>query len=260
EAEEEAPSILLTVSDSTGTPIRTVTGPVGKGFQRVAWNLQLPSHTLPRPANPLEEMFESGPSGPYVVPGRYSVALAQRVGGVTTPLGGPVSFRVVTEPTAPVTLADHAARGAFQRQLQELRRTVAGAVELTTVTGQRLDQIRRALDQMPAAPKALGEQVRALQGRLALIVRELSGDRAIAARSEATPASIAERVNGISGEQGRTLGRPTGTHQEQYRIAGELFAVELARLKQLVETDIPALEREVEKAGAPYTAGRVPSR
>ncbi|MBK6308418.1 MAG: hypothetical protein IPF47_22910 [Gemmatimonadetes bacterium] len=43
---------------------------------RVAWNLQLPSHTLPRPSNPLEELFESGPSGPYVVPGRYSVTLA----------------------------------------------------------------------------------------------------------------------------------------------------------------------------------------
>jgi len=260
EAEEEAPAILLTISDSSGTPIRVVTGPAGKGFQRVAWNLQLPSHTLPRPANPLEDLFESGPAGPYVVPGRYSVTLSQRVGGVTTPLGGPVTFNVVTEPGAPVTLADHAARGAFQKKLQELRRSVAGAGELTAATGQKLDQIRRALDQVPAAPKALGEQVRALQGRLALIVRELSGDRAVAARSEATPASISERVNGISGEQGRTLGRPTGTHQEQLQIAGELFATELAKLKQLVETDIPALEREVEKAGAPYTTGRIPSR
>ncbi|MBK6308419.1 MAG: hypothetical protein IPF47_22915 [Gemmatimonadetes bacterium] len=166
----------------------------------------------------------------------------------------------MTEPGAPVTLADHAARGAFQKRLQELRRSVAGSVELTTSTSQKLDQIRRALDQAPAAPKALGDQVRALQGRLTLIVRELTGDRALASRSEATPASIAERVNGISGEQGRSLGRPTGTHQEQLAIAGELYAVELARLRQLVETDVPALEREVEKAGAPYTAGRVPSR
>jgi len=260
EAAEEAPSILLTISDSSGTPIRTITGPSAKGLQRVAWNLQHPSHTLPRPSNPLEELFESGPSGPYVVPGRYSVSLAQRVGGVTTSLGGAVTFRVVTEPGAPVTLADHAARGAFQKRLQELRRSVAGAVELTTSTGQKLDQMRRALDQTPAAPAALGQQVRALQDRLALIVRELSGDRALASRSEATPASIAERVNGISGEQGRTLGRPTGTHQEQFTIASELYAVELAKLRQLAETDVPALEREVEKAGAPYTAGRIPAR
>ena len=260
EAEEEAPTILLTVSDSSGTPIRTITGPVGKGFQRVAWDLRLPAHVLPRPQGAMEQLFGDPPGGPYVVPGRYSVTLAQRVGGVVTPLGGPVSFNVVTDPASPVTLADHAARGAFQARLQGLRRSVAGAVELTTATGQKLDQIRRALDLAPAAPKALSDQVRALQQRLSLIVSELSGDRALASRSEATPSSIADRVNHISGEEARTLGRPTGTHEEQFAIASELFSTELARLRQLVETDIPALEREVEKSGAPYTAGRVPGR
>lgn len=260
EAEEEAPAILLTVADSSGTPIRTFTGPVGKGFQRVAWNLRLPGHVLPRAAGTMEQLFGDPPGGPYVVPGRYSVSLAQRVGGVVTPLAGPVSFNVVTEPASPVTLADHAARGAFQARLQELRRSVAGAVELTNATAQQLEQLRRALDLAPAAPQALHDQVRALEGRLRLVVRELSGDRALASRSEATPSSIADRVNGISGEQGRTLGRPTGTHEEQLAIAGELFAAELARLRQLVEGDIPALERAAEKAGAPYTPGRIPGR
>ncbi len=260
EAEEEAPAILLTVADSSGTPIRTFTGPVGKGFQRVAWDLRLPGHVLPRAAGTMEQLFGDPPGGPYVVPGRYSVSLAQRVGGVVTPLAGPVSFNVVTEPASPVTLADHAARGAFQARLQELRRSVAGAVELTNATAQQLEQLRRALDLAPAAPQALHDQVRALEGRLRLVVRELSGDRALASRSEATPSSIADRVNGISGEQGRTLGRPTGTHEEQLAIAGELFAAELARLRQLVEGDIPALERAAEKAGAPYTPGRIPGR
>ncbi len=260
EAQEEPPAILLTISDSAGTPIRTITGPVGKGFQRVAWNLQLPAHTLPRPADPLSEMFDNTPAGPYVVPGRYSVTLAQRVGGVVTPLGGPLTFRVVTEPGTPVTLADHAARGAFQGRLQALRRTVAGALELATATGQKLDQIRRALDQAPSAPRPLHEQVRAFQRRHAELSRALSGDRGVGSRGDPEPASIAERVNGIASEQGRTLGRPTGTHEEQLAIASELFAAELARLRQLVETEIPALEREVERAGAPYTAGRVPGR
>ncbi|HMN10464.1 MAG TPA: hypothetical protein PKC83_16935 [Gemmatimonadaceae bacterium] len=260
EAEEEAPAILLTVADSSGTPIRTFTGPVGKGFQRVAWDLRLPGHVLPRAAGTMEQLFGDPPGGPYVVPGRYSVSLAQRVGGVVTPLAGPVSFNVVTEPASPVTLADHAARGAFQARLQELRRSVAGAVELTNATAQQLEQLRRALDLAPAAPQALHDQVRALEGRLRLVVRELSGDRALASRSEATPSSLADRVNGISGEQGRTLGRPTGTHEEQLAIAGELFAAELARLRQLVEGDIPALERAAEKAGAPYTPGRIPGR
>ncbi len=260
EAEEEAPAILLTIRDSAGTPVRVITGPTGKGFQRVAWDLQLPAHVLPRPSSALDDLFDNGPSGPYVVPGRYSVALSQRVGGVETPLGDPMQFQVTTEPGAPVTLADHAARGAFQKRLQSLRRSVAGAVELTNSTGQKLDQIRRALDLAPAAPNSLGEQVRSFRARLYDISRALSGDRAVGSRGDPEPTSIAERVNGISGEQQRTLGRPTGTHEEQLTIANELFAVQLAALKQLVETDIPALEREVERAGAPYTAGRIPGR
>ena len=260
EADEETPTVLLTISDSAGTPIRTITGPITKGFQRIAWDLQLPSHVLPRRASELEEMFNDGPSGPYAVPGRYSVALSQRVGGVVTSLGSPLNFRVSVVPGSPVTLADHATRGAFQGRLQALRRSVAGAVELTSATTQKLEQIRRALDQTPAAPRALHEQVRALQQRTTSIGRALSGDRTAGSRGDPTPSAVADRVNGISSEQGRSLGAPTTTHGEQLAIASELFAAELARLRRMVDTDVPALERELEKAGAPYTAGRVPQQ
>ena len=260
EAEEEAPSILLTISDSSLRPIRTITGPSTKGFQRVAWDLRLPAHVLPRPVSDLDAIFDGAVIGPYAVPGTYSVSLAQRVGGVVTPLAGDKRFNVLPLPGAPVTRADHAVRGAFQARLQDTRRSMAGALDLAASTNLKLDQIKRALDQTPSAPRVLHDQTRELQKRLGLILRELSGDRALASRSEATPASITERVNGISGEQGRSLGRPTTTHEQQLAIATELYAVELAKLRQLVESDIPALEREVEKAGAPYTAGRVPAR
>src|SRR5207237_8665960 len=42
EASEEAPTMLLTISNAGGTPIRVVTGPVGKGLHRVAWDLRAP--------------------------------------------------------------------------------------------------------------------------------------------------------------------------------------------------------------------------
>jgi hypothetical protein len=56
----------------------------------------------------------------------------------------------------------------------------------------------------------------------------------------------------------RTLGRPTTTHEQQFQIASELFVAERSALKSLVETDVPALERELERVGAPYTPGRLP--
>jgi hypothetical protein len=116
----------------------------------------------------------------------------------------------------------------------------------------------RALDVTPAASQALRTQTRVLRQRLSAILVELRGDRALGSRSVPTPAAISERVNTISSEETRTLGRPTTTHEQQFRIASELFAAQRALLRTLIETDIPAVERELERLGAPYTPGRVP--
>ncbi|MFN8573644.1 MAG: hypothetical protein U0132_16435 [Gemmatimonadaceae bacterium] len=255
EAAEEAPSILLTVMDSTGKAIRVVTGSTSKGLQRVSWDLRVPAHVLPstRPASPEDEIFGGGPAGPYVMPGKYSVSLSQRVGGVLTPLAGPVTFNVLLDPQGVQTMADQAARWQFQERLQDLRRRLSASLDLANATNGKLDAMKRALDATPAAPAALAAQVRDAQKRLAAILVELRGDQALGSRSVPTPASISERANGISGEQGLTLGRPTTTHQEQLTIAGELFAAEQAKLAQLTDTDVPALERELERVGAPYS-------
>jgi photosystem II stability/assembly factor-like uncharacterized protein len=259
EAAEEAPAILLTISDESGKPVRTITGPTSRGLSRVAWDLRHPAHQLAaaRPPTDEEQLFGGGPSGPYVVPGKYSVTLSQRVGGVVTRVAGPVSFAVVADGSGGLTLADHQARGRFQVQVQELRRQLTGATELATATSAKLDQIRRALDQTPGAPGALHDRVRAYLRRVSAIQAELSGDRSLGSRSDPTPASISERVGSITSALGRTLQPPTSTNQEQYRIATELLGAEQAKLRQLVDSDLPALEREVERAGAPYTAGRV---
>jgi hypothetical protein len=55
-----------------------------------------------------------------------------------------------------------------------------------------------------------------------------------------------------------SLGRQTATHEQQLQIASELFVTQRVALKALVETDVPAIERELERLGAPYTPGRVP--
>ena len=260
EADEEAPAMLLTISDTTSTPVRIVTGPIAKGLQRVAWDLRAPAHQLPpnRPRGEIEELFGDALVGPFVVPGKYSVTLSQRVGGVVSQVAGPVAFNVAMDPLSPHTAADQTARWEFQQKLQSLRRDIAGALELATSTDTRLEAIRKALDATPAAPRTLHEQARALSRRLDAILVELQGDRRLGARSVPTPVAISERANTISGELNRTLGRQTTTHEQQLQIASELFVAQRAALKALVETDVPAIERELERVGAPYTPGRVP--
>ena len=188
EAAEEAPAILLTISDASGTPVRVMTGSVEKGLQRVAWDLRQPAHELPpnRPRGELEELFGDPLVGPFVIPGRYSVTLSQRVGGVVSALGSPVTFNVVLDPQVSHTPADLAARWQFAQKLQTLRRDIAGSLQLANSTASRLDAILQALDATPAAPRSLHEQARALKKRLAAILVELQGDRALGSRSVPT--------------------------------------------------------------------------
>jgi hypothetical protein len=229
-------------------------------LQRVAWDLRAPAHQLPpnRPRGELEELFDDPLVGPYVVPGKYTATLSQRVGGVVSQVAGPVTLNVVMDPHNGDTIADQIARWQFQEKLQGLRRDIAGSLDLANSTKTRLDAIVKALDATPAAPRPLHDQARALHRRLGTILVELQGDRRLGARSVPAPVAISERANNISSEMNRTLARPTATHEQQFQIASELLVGPRAALKGLVDTDVPAIERELERLRAPYTPGRVP--
>jgi hypothetical protein len=45
---------------------------------------------------------------------------------------------------------------------------------------------------------------------------------------------------------------------EQYQLASDLLAAEIPKLRKLFDTDIKALEKQLDAAGAPPTPGRLP--
>ena len=62
----------------------------------------------------------------------------------------------------------------------------------------------------------------------------------------------------MSGASWISSGEPTATQREGFRIAGEAFAAERAKLAALASGEIAELERALEAAGAPWTPGRLP--
>src|SRR5262249_45175829 len=46
EADEEEPTILLTIADTAGTPVRVLTAPPAAGLHRITWDLRLPAGSL----------------------------------------------------------------------------------------------------------------------------------------------------------------------------------------------------------------------
>jgi hypothetical protein len=260
EAEEEPPAILLTVADAEGREVRTLTGPVTAGFHRVSWDLRDPAAVLPKPRPPEAEddLFQEPPAGPLVMPGRYSATLWKRVAGRTEKLAGPVEFAVAPEGAGAADAAATKELREFQARVAKLERAVSGALEAANGLGQRVEALRRALDQTPGAKPEWKTQVRDFEKRNRDVLRALRGDTALRARHENTPPSISERVEYAVDSSRLSLARPTATQREAYRIASEEFTEALASLRKIIKDELPALEKAMEAAGAPWTPGRLP--
>jgi hypothetical protein len=260
EADEEEPAILITVAGEDGKAVRRFTGKSDAGVHRAVWDLRFPapdptSLEAPDTDNP----FSTPPTGPMAAPGVYQVEIAQRVEGKVTRLAGPTRFEVQPLGLASLGAQDRAALLSFQQKTARLQRAVTGAIQSIDEAETRIKHLKQAQLDTPAAPPELHDQLRALEPRLRAIKIALTGDRLLASENEPTPSSISDRVNVIIGTQWSSSSAPTGTSQEAYRVAAELFADELAKLRTLIGTDLAALEAKAEAAGAPWTPGRLPT-
>jgi photosystem II stability/assembly factor-like uncharacterized protein len=257
EEQELEPAILLVVSDEEGNVIRRVTAPLTAGFHRVAWDLRFPapSPVELKPSEP--DVFDTPPSGPFVVPGQYRVRLVKRVDGVETPLSEPQSFNVVPLYLETMNAADRANVLEFQRRAAHLQRAAMGASRATADALTRIRYIRKALDETEGADAKLVATVNAIDNELHTIDRQLNGDTAVARRNEPTPPSIVDRistaVNGLL-----TTSPPTQTHRDQLALAETDFAPLLEKLRTVVEVELANVEKQMNILGSPWTPGRVP--
>jgi hypothetical protein len=260
EEEEEPPTMVFTISDAAGNVVRRLTGPAAAGISRVAWDLRYPAVTLgaQRPMDADDEPFGEPPSGALVMPGRYKVSVAKRVGGVATSVGTPQEFTVYVEGQDRMDAAARASLVEFQQKVARLQRAVIGALENANQLRTRLALMKRAIQETPAADGRLMNDAVAIERRTNEILRALRGDVSARARNENTPPSINERVNGILGSSRMSTARPTETQMQQYSVAAQEFEQVLTSLRSLVEGDVVRLEKAMEAAGAPHTPGRLP--
>ena len=252
EDNEEKPEIVLTVTDAAGRVVREITGPVGKGIHRVAWDLRYPA------VNPIEleaserEEWRWTPEGPLIVPGTFTVSLAKKVEGVVTPLGQPQTFAVESLGLASLAEKDKAALLAFQQKAGELQRAMMGGGAAAQEALKSLQAMKKALLATPKADPKLGLRVRDLEKRLIAAMRTLYGDETLSRRSEPASPSLMERVN----DQLTTTCPITETSKRGYAIAAEGYATLQEELRAMIETELKKLGEELEAAGAPWTPGR----
>jgi photosystem II stability/assembly factor-like uncharacterized protein len=253
ERREPEPAVVLTVRDGSGGVVRRLTGPVEKGFHRVAWDLRYPAtQAIGAGGGP----FADEPQGPLAVPGTYSVSLAKQVDGATLELAGPVSFEVERMRTGALTGAPPEETAAFWRRLADVQGATTALQQAIEKASERLDALGTALSRSLAAPDGLDSDLHAARLELDEIRVALGGSPSPASIGEATPHSIQRRVQvAFLGTLRSTYG-PTPTHRRSLEIAEQELGGVRERLRTLVEERLPALERQLDAAGAPWTPGR----
>jgi hypothetical protein len=110
----------------------------------------------------------------------------------------------------------------------------------------------------PGLPDTALARVKAVSDALREVREALSGDPTLSRRAMPEPPSILGRIGTVVDGLSYVTSPPTGTQVEQYGFAADAFESTLAELKRIVDTDLPALEREFDAAGAPWTPARFP--
>jgi hypothetical protein len=261
ETEEEAPALLFTIMDSAGKVVRRMSAPAAQGIQRVTWDFRYAPPYIPAtpPQLPagltLPEGATLGPQGPLAMPGKYSVSMELKAGGTTTALPGSQTFEVTVEGREKMTAEERSLLADFQRKVSALQRGVNGAVDVANNTRNRINLLKRSAQEAPAPNQKLVEDARALDTKINEITHALRGGRE---NSDIPPPSINSRVGNIADTIRLSSVRPTQTQLDQYNFAVSQFNPVLARLRALVDVEIPRLEKALDDAGAPLTPGRLP--
>lgn len=251
---EEAPAIVLTVTDSDGAVVRQVEGPVNAGFHRVAWDLRY-AQSAPWTPDQDEEQYISYP-GPLARPGNYTVSMAKRVNGQLTDLGQTQSFEVVSIVDHGLEAADSDAAVAFSLRIDDLRRQVRGANSAIEAGVTETGAIKTALLRS-TAPAALRDEVHRIELELQALKEIIGGNTRRSLYSDPGPVSIDGRIQpALMGNFRSTYG-PTPTHVRSLEIAESMFENVKLRLEKALGSDLPALRGKLDAAGVPWTPGRV---
>lgn len=259
EGKEEKSHLIFTVYDNSENVINQFTKAPSKGVNRVNWNMTYSATANTRIRGEFDPIT-SGGRGILVMPGNYKVGLKLWHEGELTELVEPVEFTCKKLNNTTLPAADYAENVAFAEKVNRLALAVVGTGRMITETTNKVEQIKQAIYATPGASQELMDRTRALSVELEELNFKMNGLPAKASGEEVPPAQVPlnDRLSNITyTHMGSTSGITT-TEKQGYEILKEEFPPVLQALKRIVETDVPALEAELNKIGAPWTPGRLP--
>ncbi len=252
EAAEEEPGVVLTIRDSAGDIVRRLPGPAKAGFHRVAWDLRYPpSAAWGEEEQDFSDLFPA----PLARPGSYTVSLSSWKDGQVQDSGQSQDVEVIVLHQNSLATASPDELVAFGLRLDKLNRQVEAADAANADILRELGAVKMTLVRS-GAPDELRLQVLRLELEIAELQLQLNGDETRDFMGAPGPVSITNRAGvALLGTALSTHG-PTPTHESNLLMAEKAFEQVRAAYDRIVSEDLPALRKQLDAAGVPWTPGR----
>lgn len=261
ESHEDAPAIFAVIKDSKGNLIRRISAASSEGFHRIAWDMRYPSSeavTLKVPSGYVPP-WAVPPLGPLASPGEYSVTVVKSHNGKFEDVSPAQSFSLKVLNSSPELTTDRAALLAFQKRASELVRSIESVSSSADEIATKMKYFSVALERTPQITEEWYSQLREMGSRLRDIDVKINGDRVVSGIAEPVPWSLRARGGTIYRSVNDTQFPVSQNFKESILVAEKQLTVVMSDLKALAK-DIENFESMLEKAGAPWTPGRLPTK
>lgn len=252
---EEAPKMLILISDAKGNPIRWIPAASNPGVHRINWDLRLPAPDAIDLSQPdFIPPWAEDPQGPLAVPGTYAAQLHMVNNGVVTPQGAAESFEVKALPDTSEPI-DYNRYSEFTLTTLNMARKMSGAGARLGQISNSINHIEVALQQASALQPDWFARLSKLKKATGGLSAKLYGDPARAGKNESQAPTAASRIWGVISGHWNTTQLPTATQQKAIALAGTELESVITQLSAL-ESELQVLEAEMIQGGAPFTPGR----
>ena len=262
--EKKEGKVKITVTDKDGKTVREFDGPGAAGVSRTNWDLRSnpPAEPTPEQLEAAAAGFGFGPRGPLVDPGEYTIKIKAGDQEATQ--------KVTVEDDNRVTFSasDRAARREAIDKLYTMaktsdkdRRTIEG---IQTALKNAREQWKKDAGK-PNAPKIPEDIVKAadeLQTKVDAVAEKFIREQQSLGNAgppfEWKPDPLPIQVQGLLNDLDGFSAAPDGQQKEKLEELTPLVSDASAAVKNIVETELPALNKKMNEAGIPHIVPAAP--
>ena len=256
---EKSPYLIFTIKDNEGLVVRKLTTLASKGVNRINWDLRYES------VYPQKTVDEFNPtnkarSSTLALPGNYNVSLSIVTREGIKEIAGPVNFTAKALENTSLPAADRNELVAFQKNANELTRSILGAEVFVEDLMKRTETLKQVILKTPEADYSYIENANSISSRLKEISLKFNRDSKYPSAEENPPANptFMDRLGILSYTHWRSTSNITNNERNAYKILVEEFPPILNELRNILSLEIKPLEEKLEKLKAPYSEGRIP--